>query len=138
MNMPIQPYQNAIAGGPTSQPSCQHRRAIMTRACLLTLLLIGGAHGADLGTWGDLYPITEPNMLTTIHDRLNAMQESGELAEQQEAFKERVIKNSLRPAPVTGLQARKRRQHPFCGSHLRGRSGHCRSPGTGVCPQRIR
>ena len=105
MNLSIQPYQNAIAGGPTSQPSCRHRRAIMTRACLLTLLLIGGgAHGADLGTWGDLYPITEPNMLTTIHDRLNAMQESGELAEQQEAFKERVIKNSLRPAPVTGLK----------------------------------
>ena len=44
----------------------------MTRTHLLTLLLIGGgAHGADLGTWGDLYPITEPNMLTTIHDRLN-------------------------------------------------------------------
>ena len=49
----------------------------MTRACLLTLMLIGaGTHAADLGTWGDLYPITEPNMLTTIHDRLNAMQES--------------------------------------------------------------
>ncbi|MGR2462582.1 type-F conjugative transfer system protein TraW, partial [Salmonella enterica] len=43
-------------------------------------------------------------MLTTIHDRLQAMQESGELAEQQEAFKQRVIKNSLRPAPVRGLK----------------------------------
>ncbi|MGL4355103.1 MULTISPECIES: type-F conjugative transfer system protein TraW [Aeromonas] len=105
MNLSIQPHQNGIAGEPTSQPSCRHRSAIITRACLLTLLLIGGsAHAADLGTWGDLYPITEPDMLTTIHDRLNAMQESGELAEQQEAFKDRVIKNSLRPAPVSGLK----------------------------------
>lgn len=76
----------------------------MTRAGLLALLLISaGAHTADLGTWGDLYPIAEPDMLTTIHDRLTAMQESGELAQQQDAFKERVIKNSLRPAPVSGL-----------------------------------
>ena len=77
----------------------------MRIACLYIALALGGqAHAANLGTWGDLYPITEPDMLTTIHDRLQAMQESGELAEQQEAFKERVIKNSLRPAPVRGLK----------------------------------
>ncbi|TNH96706.1 type-F conjugative transfer system protein TraW [Aeromonas sobria] len=77
----------------------------MRVACLYIALALGGqAHAANLGTWGDLYPITEPDMLTTIHDRLQAMQESGELAEQQEAFKERVIKNSLRPAPVRGLK----------------------------------
>lgn len=76
----------------------------MRVACLYIALALGGqAHAANLGTWGDLYPITEPDMLTTIHDRLQAMQESGELAEQQEAFKQRVIKNSLRPTPVTGL-----------------------------------
>ena len=77
----------------------------MRVACLYIALALGGqAHAANLGTWGDLYPITEPDMLTTIHDRLQAMQESGELAEQQEAFKQRVIKNSLRPAPVRGLK----------------------------------
>lgn len=77
----------------------------MRAACVYIALTLGGqAHAANLGTWGDLYPITEPDMLTTIHDRLQAMQESGELAEQQEAFKQRVIKNSLRPAPVTGLK----------------------------------
>ena len=77
----------------------------MRVACLYIALALGGqAHAANLGTWGDLYPITEPDMLTTIHDRLQAMLESGELAEQQEAFKQRVIKNSLRPAPVRGLK----------------------------------
>lgn len=59
---------------------------------------------ADLGTWGDLYPIHEQDMLTTIDNRLKAMEDSGELAQQQEAFKERVIKNSLRPVPVSGLK----------------------------------
>lgn len=77
----------------------------MRAACVyIALALSGQAHAANLGTWGDLYPITEPDMLTTIHDRLQTMQESGELAEQQEAFKQRVIKNSLRPAPVRGLK----------------------------------
>lgn len=77
---------------------------MMLLRLFVSLTICGSTYAADLGTWGDLYPITEPNMLTTIHDRLSAMQESGELAEQQEAFKERVIKNSLRPAPVTGLK----------------------------------
>ncbi|MBS0057623.1 hypothetical protein KEM40_19600 [Yersinia sp. Marseille-Q3913] len=45
---------------------------------------------ADLGTWGDLYPIHEQDMLTTIDNRLKAMEASGELAQEQEAFKERV------------------------------------------------
>ena len=46
----------------------------MRVACLYIALALGGqAHAANLGTWGDLYPITEPDMLTTIHDRLQAM-----------------------------------------------------------------
>ena len=52
MNLSIQPHQNAIAGGPTSQPSCRHRRAIMTRASLLTLLLIGGGLTAQTSAHG--------------------------------------------------------------------------------------
>lgn len=70
---------------------------------LAAWLLTAPVQAADLGTWGDLYPITEPDMLVTIRERLGAMQESGELAAQQEAFKARVIENSLRPAPVAGL-----------------------------------
>ena len=66
-------------------------------------LLAASAHAVDLGTWGDLYPISEPDMLSTIQGRLKSMQESGELDELQTAFKERVIEHTLRPAPVTGL-----------------------------------
>ncbi|QLK63896.1 type-F conjugative transfer system protein TraW (plasmid) [Enterobacteriaceae bacterium Kacie_13] len=76
----------------------------MKRLCFIILLSgFSAVHAADLGTWGDLYPITEPDLIGTIGQRLHAMEESGELAEKQEAFKQRVIENSLRPKPVSGL-----------------------------------
>ncbi len=48
---------------------------------LLTLLLISGvAQAKNLGTWGEMYPIAEQDMLTTIQTRLKAMEASGEMA----------------------------------------------------------
>ena len=71
---------------------------------LLALLLISGvAQAKNLGTWGEMYPIAEQDMLTTIQTRLKAMEASGEMAREQEAFKQRVIENTLRPKPVDGL-----------------------------------
>lgn len=70
---------------------------------MITLVCSPLAQAVDLGTWGDLYPIAEPDMLMTIYNRLHDMEQRGELAKQQAAFKQRVIENSLRPAPVTGL-----------------------------------
>jgi len=76
----------------------------MKRACLMILLCgLGTARAADLGTWGDLYPIAEPDLIGTIQQRLGDMEKSGELAQKQDEFKQRVIENSLRPAPVRGL-----------------------------------
>ncbi|WP_263071036.1 hypothetical protein [Enterobacter huaxiensis] len=72
----------------------------MKRLILLTLLLSSCAVAKDLGTWGELYPVAEQDMLTTINTRLQAMKDSGELDMQQEAFKKRVIEKSLRPEPV--------------------------------------
>jgi conjugal transfer pilus assembly protein TraW len=76
----------------------------MKRACLIVLLCgLSTARAADLGTWGDLYPIAEPDLIGTIEQRLGDMEKSGELAQKQDEFKQRVIENSLRPAPVRGL-----------------------------------
>ena len=71
------------------------------RTLLLCLPLSVSA--ADLGVWGDIYPIQEQSMLGLIQQRLGDMQASGELAEKQQQFKERVIENTLRPIPVGGL-----------------------------------
>ena len=79
---------------------------------LLFLCVPCAIQAKDLGTWGEMYPIAEPDMLTTIHDRLQALNESGALAQQNEAFKKRVIEHTLRPTPVPGMTlARENRTH---------------------------
>lgn len=76
----------------------------MTRALALSLLLLSSASSAsDLGTWGDLWPVAEPDMLTVIETRLQALQQSGEMDKKMGDFKARVERNSQRPPPVTGI-----------------------------------
>ncbi|WHB30614.1 hypothetical protein OPR78_26470 (plasmid) [Citrobacter freundii] len=61
---------------------------------LLALLLISGvAQAKNLGTWGEMYPIAEQDMLTTIQTRLKAMEASGEMAREQEAFKQALLQS---------------------------------------------
>ncbi|KAB0545783.1 type-F conjugative transfer system protein TraW [Pantoea stewartii] len=62
------------------------------------------AQAKDLGTWGDTWPVAEQSFLSLIHDRLQSMQDSGQLAELQQQFQQRVEQHTLRPAPVEGLQ----------------------------------
>lgn len=71
---------------------------------LIALLIWGqSVAAADLGTWGDLWPVKEPDMLTVIMQRLTALEQSGEMGRKMDAFKERVIRNSLRPPAVPGI-----------------------------------
>lgn len=71
---------------------------------LIALLIWGqSVAAADLGTWGDLWPVKEPDMLTVIMQRLTALELSGEMGRKMDAFKERVIRNSLRPPAVPGI-----------------------------------
>ncbi|MFX2780267.1 conjugal transfer protein TraW, partial [Escherichia coli] len=47
---------------------------------LIALLIWGqSVAAADLGTWGDLWPVQEPDMLTVIMQRLTALEQSGEM-----------------------------------------------------------
>lgn len=76
----------------------------MTRALALSLLLLSCASSAsDLGTWGDLWPVAEPDMLTVIETRLQALQQSGEMDKKMGDFKAHVERNSQRPPPVAGI-----------------------------------
>ncbi|MCL6746913.1 type-F conjugative transfer system protein TraW [Kosakonia sp. R1.Fl] len=75
----------------------------MSKDLLLLLLLSGVVQAKNLGTWGEMYPIAEQDMLTTIQTRLKAMEASGEMAREQDAFRQRVMENTLRPKPVEGL-----------------------------------
>ena len=42
-------------------------------------LFAGSALATDLGTWGDLWPVDEPDMLSVIEQRLQSLQQSGEM-----------------------------------------------------------
>ena len=74
------------------------------RALALSRMLLSSVTAAsDLGTWGDLWPVAEPDMLTVIEQRLQALQQSGEMDKKMGDFKERVVRNSQRPPPVAGI-----------------------------------
>jgi len=70
---------------------------------LLLALLSAGVSARDLGTTGRLFTIAEPDMLTFIKQRLQAMEGSGEMAKMQKETEERVKAHAVRPTPVAGL-----------------------------------
>ncbi|UCQ29567.1 type-F conjugative transfer system protein TraW (plasmid) [Edwardsiella tarda] len=76
----------------------------MKKYTVLLLCLPLSAFARDLGVWGDVYPVAEQSLLSMIHQRLDDMQSTGQLAEMQQQFKDRVIENTLRPPPVEGLK----------------------------------
>ncbi|EKA6272940.1 type-F conjugative transfer system protein TraW [Salmonella enterica] len=82
----------------------------MNRAAAFLLAMAGmqSVTAADLGTWGDLWPVREQDMLTVITGRLEALQQTGELGRKMDAFKERVVRNSLRPPAVEGISSTER------------------------------
>lgn len=76
----------------------------MRTVVALSLALFAGCSGAsDLGTWGDLWPVAEPDMLSVIEQRLQSLQQSGEMDKKMTAFKDRVVRNSQRPPAVEGI-----------------------------------
>lgn len=77
---------------------------MMKKSLLLILAIACSAGAKDLGTWGDLYPVQEQDMLTFIQQRLKSMEADGSLAREQKAVQERVKAHILRPPPVTGLR----------------------------------
>lgn len=74
----------------------------LSAAALALLSLTAGAK--SLGTWGDLYPIHEQDMLAFIQEKLAQMEQTGELKQRQEEARERVIASALRPSPTRGLR----------------------------------
>lgn len=68
---------------------------------LLSVTLAAGAR--DLGTWGNMFPIMEPDLLDFIQHRLTTMQQNGQLDKLKEEAIARVKAHAVRPPPVAGL-----------------------------------
>ncbi|ORJ49394.1 type-F conjugative transfer system protein TraW (plasmid) [Kluyvera intermedia] len=70
---------------------------------MLGAMLSLSAGAKDLGTLGHLFPVTEPDLLAFIGQRLEGMKESGELDRIQREAEARVKAHAVRPEPVAGL-----------------------------------
>ena len=90
-------------GNPAGYRPANEGGAMRCRGLIALLIWGQSVAAADLGTWGDLWPVKEPDMLTVIMQRLTALEQSGEMGRKMDAFKERVIRNSLRPPAVPGI-----------------------------------
>lgn len=78
---------------------------MMPRLSVIALCLLPVCVSANnFGVRGDVWPVQEQSLLSLIDSRLKTMEQTGELAQRQEEFKDRVIENTLRPAPVNGLE----------------------------------
>ena len=88
---------------------------IRLKDCLLAACLLSPlTQAADLGTWGDLWPVREQDMLQLITQRLQSLQSSGQWDQTMDAFKQRVIENSQRPAPVEGIKRAEKYEQRGC------------------------
>lgn len=106
---------------------------------LIALLIWGqSVAAADLGTWGDLWPVKEPDMLTVIMQRLTALEQSGEMGRKMDAFKERVIRNSLRPPAVPGIGRTEKYGSRLFDPSVRYRARHGVTPPTKLSSNRVR
>ena len=73
---------------------------------LLTAGLLAGpmrSEARDFGVDGQTFPIIEPDLLTTIENRLHRAEASGEIARMNEVFARRVEAKVRRPDPVSGI-----------------------------------
>lgn len=76
------------------------------RPALLAALVLsfsGSSVANDLGVYGEIYPITEEDLLEQIQRRLGEMRASGELDRLEEEFVDRAKAKIVRPTPVPGI-----------------------------------
>lgn len=57
----------------------------------------------NLGVYGQVYTIAEPDLLTFIHDRLLQFKQDGRLKKMQVNFENKVAQHVIRPTPVAGV-----------------------------------
>ena len=57
----------------------------------------------DLGVWGEVWPIEEPDLLTQVETALKDLEQTGELARMNEEARSRARERLEAPAPVPGI-----------------------------------
>lgn len=73
---------------------------------LVTLWLMAPAEtqAKDLGAHGDLFPITEPDILMVIRTKLTALGKTGEIDRLNREFRDRAVASIKRPPAIHGIE----------------------------------
>ena len=78
-----------------------HKKFIIT---FITVAFFAGSVCAEnIGVYGQIYTIAEPDLLSFIHTRLLQYQQDGKLSSMESDFKKRVQESVLRPQPVSDV-----------------------------------
>lgn len=70
---------------------------------ILLICAISTSYAQNLGVWGAVFPVVEQDIREFIYERLNQMQQNGELEKLKGKFIKNVKEHTLRPTPVAGL-----------------------------------
>ena len=70
--------------------------------CLLVIAPLP-SFAKNLGVWGAIFPVVEQDIKEFIYERLNQMQQNGDLEKLKKNFIRNVKDHTLRPTPVAGL-----------------------------------
>ena len=70
----------------------------------LWLTAVVDTEAKDLGVHGDLFPITEPDILMVIRARLTTLGKAGEIARLNSAFRDRAVASIKRPPAIQHIQ----------------------------------
>lgn len=76
---------------------------MLLKTVVSLLLLTGSSLAKDLGTVAHTFEIHEQNLLEVIQSKLNALEQSGQMAGHQQQVQQQVKKSIERPRPVAGL-----------------------------------
>src|SRR3990167_5618158 len=69
----------------------------------LCLFAASSGQAKNLGVWGTLFPVEEQDIREFIYQRLNEMEQNGEMSLLNKKFTQNVKEHALRPTPVAGL-----------------------------------
>src|SRR3990167_1552445 len=89
----------------------------MTRKAIKSLLLITAlwlpliSFAENLGVYGQIYTIIEPDFLSFIHQKLALYQQNGKLSKMEDNFKKKAQNAILNPTPVAGISDAKTGDH---------------------------
>lgn len=74
-------------------------------SALILIAISNYSLAENLGVYGQVYTITEPDLLSSIHAKLLTYQQDGKLTEMETNLKNRAEQSILRPTPVSNVQS---------------------------------